>query len=213
MSRPDPTVNIAADWSRPPADLVEAFGKFPVANIGDAMDRLGICDGGISSVWSGAACVGSALTVLTAAGDNAAVIEALEHIERGDVVVVNGFGHEHRALIGEQLAQRFRVAGATGAVIDGYIRDRATIADIRFPVFARGVTPAGPFKNGPGAIGVPIALGGIAVHAGDIVAADDDGVAIIPHERADEILEAVLAVAEHERQMTAAIPTAGSYSH
>lgn len=198
------TVRRAA-WTRPPRELVKAFEAFPVANIGDAMERLGIVDGNIGPIWSGARCVGSALTVLGAAGDNAAVIEALNDIEPGDVVVVNGFGHEHRALVGEQLSQRFAAAGATGAVIDGYIRDRATIAAIEFPVFARGTTPAGPFKNGPGVIGEPVAIGGIACAAGDIVAADDDGVVIIPQARAEEILEAVKAVAVHEAEMTAEI--------
>jgi regulator of RNase E activity RraA len=194
-----------ASWTRPPRELVRAFEAFPVANIGDAMERLGIVDGGISPVWEGARCVGSALPVLGAAGDNAAVIEALNHIQPGDVVVINGFGHEHRALVGEQLSQRFEAAGATGAVIDGYIRDRATIAEIKFPVFARGVTPAGPFKNGPGVIGEPVAIGGIVCSAGDIVAADDDGVVIIPRARAAEILERVIAVAAHEAEMTAEI--------
>ena len=123
-----------ASWTRPPRELVRAFEAFPVANIGDAMERLGIVDGGISPVWEGARCVGSALPVLGAAGDNAAVIEALNYIQPGDVVVINGFGHEHRALVGEQLSQRFEAAGATGAVIDGYIRDRATITEIKFPV-------------------------------------------------------------------------------
>jgi len=63
-----------ASWTRPPRELVRAFEAFPVANIGDAMERLGIVDGGISPVWEGARCVGSALPVLGAAGDNAAVI-------------------------------------------------------------------------------------------------------------------------------------------
>ncbi|MGP0223242.1 RraA family protein [Paenarthrobacter sp. NCHU4564] len=194
-----------AQWTRPPRDLVRAFEAFPVANIGDAMERLGLVDGNINPVWTGAKCVGSALTVLGAAGDNAAVIESLNYIEPGDVVVINGFGHEHRALVGEQLSQRFEAAGATGAIIDGYIRDRATITEIKFPVFARGTTPAGPFKNGPGVIGEPVAIGGIVCSSGDIVAADDDGVVIIPQARAAEILELVKAVAVHEAEMTAEI--------
>ncbi|WP_120520268.1 RraA family protein [Arthrobacter celericrescens] len=198
------TVRTAA-WTRPSRELVRAFEAFPVANIGDAMERIGIVDGRIGTVWAGARCVGAALPVLGAAGDNAAVIEALNYIEPGDVVVINGFGHEHRALVGEQLSQRFAAAGATGAVIDGYIRDRATIAEIKFPVFARGVTPAGPFKNGPGVIGEAVAIGGIVCAAGDIVAADDDGVVIIPQARAEEILELVKAVAAHEAEMTAEI--------
>lgn len=201
----DLTVRVVAPWVRPAADLVDAFRKYPVANIGDAMDRLGLCDGGIASMWAGARFVGTALPILTTSGDNAAVIKALELIEPGDVVVVNGFGHTHRALVGDQLAQRFAAAGAVGAVIDGAIRDQAHIAELRYPVFARGANPAGPFKNGPGVIGEAVAVGGIVCAAGDIVAADADGVIVIPAQRAEEILGRVEAVAEHEAVLTAAV--------
>jgi regulator of RNase E activity RraA len=204
------TVRKASAWSRPPRTIVEAFKAFPVANIGDAMERLGMVDAGISAIWDGAAAVGTALPVLGAAGDNAAVIEALDHIQSGDMVVINGFGHRERALVGEQLSQRFAAAGAVGAVIDGCIRDKKTITEIRFPVFARGTTPAGPFKNGPGVIGEPVAVGGIVVAPGDIVAADADGVVVIPQARAEEILTRVIAVAEHEAEMTAEVSKAYS---
>jgi len=196
-------VRVSTGWARADRALVEAFGGYPVANIGDAMDRLGICAGGISPLWNGARCVGPALPVLTVAGDNAAVIDALGHIEPGDVVVVNGFGHQDRALVGENLSERFAAAGAVGAVVDGAVRDRTAIEKMSFPVFARGVTPAGPFKNGPGAIGEPVAVGGVVCAPGDIVAADEDGVVVIPRGRGAEILERVAAVAEREAALAA----------
>lgn len=204
----DLSVRIGSRWSRPSQDLVEALGKFPVAHIGDAMDRLGMVDAGINPVWDGAAFAGPALTVLGPPGDNLAVIESLDHIEPGDVVVVNGFGHTHRALVGEQLSQRFANAGAVGAVIDGCIRDRAVITALQFPVFARGATPAGPFKNGPGVIGEPVAIGGVVVCAGDIVVADSDGIVIVPQARAEEILRGAVKIAEHEVEMTAEVTSA-----
>jgi regulator of RNase E activity RraA len=196
-------VRLGSGWDRADLELVRAFAAYPVANIGDAMERLGLCGAEISPIWTGARCVGSALPILTAAGDNAAVIEALDHVQPGDVVVVNGLGHRDRALVGENLAERFAARGVAGVVVDGAIRDRVAITGMGFPVFARATTPAGPYKNGPGVIGESVAVGGVVCAPGDIVAADDDGVAIIPSSRAREIHDRVGAVAEREAELAA----------
>lgn len=185
-------------WTRPDLTLVSQFAEFPVANIGDAMERLDIMDGGIVPIWPGAKCVGTALPIYTTAGDNLAIIEALELIQEGDVICVNAGGWAGRALLGDNLAQRFDVFGATGVIVDGYIRDRDIIANLGFPAFARGLTPAGPWKHGPGRIGDPIAMGGVVVNPGDIIAADSDGVAVIRPNKAEEILAGCRQIAQTE---------------
>lgn len=187
-------VRVRTDWERPSAEILEAFSRFQVANIGDAMERLGFTDGGISAIWDGARAVGSALPVLTVAGDNRAVIEALDHIQPGDLLAINAFGFSGRAIMGDNLAQRFDVLGATGAVVDGYVRDKVIIENLGFPVFARGLNPAGPFKNGPGTIGEPVAIGGVVVNPGDIVCADEDGIIVVPQHRAAEVIAAVAEI-------------------
>ena len=60
-------------------------------------------------------------------------------------------------------------------IIDGAIRDIAEISDRNFPVYARGVNHRGPYKDGPGAINVPISVGGMVVRPGDLVVGDRDG--------------------------------------
>jgi regulator of RNase E activity RraA len=97
------------------------------------------------------------------------------------------------------------VFGAVGAVVDGYVRDRAIIEKLDIPVFARGLTPAGPFKNGPGTIGEPVTVGGVVVNHGDIVAADEDGVIVIPTHRADEALTAVKKIVAREAGLDAEV--------
>lgn len=184
-------VRVAPTWRRVEEAVLAELRQHSVANLGDALDRLNIVDGGIAPVWHGAKAVGSALPVMTVAGDNKAVIAALDHIRPGDMLVINAFGYEGRAIMGDNLAQRFDVFGAVGAVVDGYVRDRDIIEGLGFPVFARGLTPAGPWKNGPGAIGEPVAIGGVVVNPGDIVAADGDGVIVIPPHRAEEVIAAV----------------------
>ncbi|MFC7882612.1 RraA family protein [Streptomyces sp. NPDC057376] len=200
-------VRVHTEWNRVEEKLLDRFRAHSVANLGDALDRLNIVDGGIVPVWNGAKAVGTALPVLSVAGDNKAVIAALEHIRPGDMLVINAFGYEGRAIMGDNLAQRFAVHGAAGAVVDGYVRDAAIIHDLAFPVFARGLTPAGPFKNGPGTIGEAVAIGGVVVHPGDIIAADGDGVIVIPPHRAEEALEAVEAVVAREAALDAEVET------
>jgi regulator of RNase E activity RraA len=198
-------VRVVQGWPRVDKAVLEELRNHSVANLGDALDRLNIVDGGISPIWHGAKAVGSALPVMTVAGDNKAVIAALDHIQPDDILVINAFGYPGRAIMGDNLAQRFDVFGAVGAVVDGYVRDRDIIAELGFPVFARGLTPAGPWKNGPGVIGEPVAIGGVVVNPGDIVAADSDGIIVIPPHRADEVLASVRQIVALEASKDAEV--------
>jgi len=79
-------------------------------------------------------------------------------------------------------------------VIDGAIRDVGALRQGDFPVYARGVTHRGPYKNGPGEINVPVSVGGMVVHPGDIIVGDEDGVLAIPVTE----VEAVIAGAKKQ---------------
>lgn len=161
------------------ADLLARLRNLPAANVGDVQDRLGVMDAGIGPIWPGARIVGPAVTVLTASGDNKVVHAAMDAALPGEIIVINGMGDMNRALIGELMGEKAYALGLGGFVIDGCVRDGEALAEIPMPVFARGLTPAGPYKNGPGYIGRPIAMGGVVVEVGDIIMADADGVAVI----------------------------------
>lgn len=180
----------------------QLFAGLPVANIGDAMDRMGMCDSGIHAMWSGSACVGTAFPITVRSGDNAGLHVALEHVRPGDVLVVNGGGDLSRALLGDLLATKLLNLGVVGAVIDGCIRDRSVLEQMKFPVWARGANPSGPYKNGPAQVAREAAVGGVVIRPGDIVAADDDGVAVIPADGAAEVYRLTLAVMENEAEMS-----------
>lgn len=179
------------------AELIGRFAALPVANVGDAMDRLNVVDSGIQSVWpsAGAKMAGRAVPVTVAGGDNLGIHETIPTLQSGDVLVVNGQAAIHRALIGELIAGRAMAQGCVGFVLDACVRDAVDLEQMRFPVFARGTTPAGPYRNGPFVSGVAAAVGTVVVHPGDLVLGDDDGVAIVPRGRAPEIL--VKAEAKH----------------
>ena len=100
------------------------------------------------------------------------------------------------------MASYCKTRGIRGIVCDGAIRDRGALAQMEdFPVYARSVTPNGPTKAGPGEIGGPVVVGGRSVRPGDIVAADEDGVVVVPMERADAVADAAHALQEKEEKI------------
>ncbi len=193
------------DFPRADPELLARFATLPAANIGDAMQRMGCVDSRIQAVWPGATVVGSAFTVWTREGDNYYIHEAMKLARPGDVLVVNGGGDESRALIGELVGGRAKAMGIEGFVIDGAIRDATGLAEYRMPVFARAVTPAGPYKNGPGIMAEPVALGGVVVCPGDIIVGDADGVVVIPLRHAAAVAERAEAKRDDEDASRAAI--------
>lgn len=171
------------------AEQIGRAARLPVANIGDAMRRLNVCDHGIKPIWTGARIAGRARTVQTAAGDNQGIHAILPTLTLGEILVVDGQGLPDRALIGELIAGRARAVGASGFLICGAVRDAQDLEDMAFPVFARGVSPAGPYRNGPFNLDVPVAIGGVVVQPGDLVVGDEDGVAVIPAADVEAVLE------------------------
>lgn len=154
--------------------------------------------------------VGTALTVKVPCGDNRAIHQALEILSPGQVLVVDGGGDISRALMGDIMTAIAQKRGAAGIVVDGAIRDLATIGKGSFPVFARAAYHRGPYKNGPGEINVPVCIGGMIVSPGDIVVGDHDGIVAFPAEQADELLQRCLNTEQKEAEMMAQIAS-GTY--
>ncbi|SKB91102.1 Regulator of RNase E activity RraA [Arthrobacter sp. 31Cvi3.1E] len=194
-----------ADFPRPDRDVLERLAKLPAANIGDAMDRLGVADSSIQAVWPGARLAGPAFTVWTRPGDNQGIHRALQLAQPGDVVVVAGGGDESRALLGELIGERAINLGLAGFALDGAARDAEALGEIGMPVFARAITPAGPYKNGPSRLGTPISFGGVPVMPGDVIIGDSDGVVVVPREQAAVVADAAEAVFADETNRRTAI--------
>ena len=139
-----------------------------------------------------------ARTVWTRSGDNLYIHHMLDQAQPGDVIVVNGHGDLTRALIGDLIGLRARTLGIAGFVIDGAVRDAEGLGELGMPVFASGVTPAGPYKHGPGRLDVPVAIGGVVVQPGDIVIGDSDGVVVVAATEAAAVLVGAQAVVQRE---------------
>lgn len=190
--------------------FIEAFKSCSTAVISDNLDRLPGAIG-LRPFHRRGIMVGPALTVRTASGDNLFIHKALELIKPGDVLVVDGGGDTSRALVGEIMISIASTRGAAGIVIDGAIRDLGAIRKLDFPCFARGVIHRGPYKNGPGEINVPVTVGGMVVHPGDIMVGDDDGIVSFPPSIAAHLLARVQVQEKKEAEILSSIQ-AGTYS-
>ena len=105
----------------------------------------------------------------------------------GDIIVVDGGSGCNRSVAGEIMMRFAQEKGLAGVVVDGCLRDLDGLETLTMPVYAKGITPQGPFKNGPGEINVPVACGGQVVFPGDILVGDRDGIVVIRPQDAREI--------------------------
>jgi RraA family protein len=184
----------------PSSKLVNALARFEVADISDQLNRLFAMRAPLKNQANAERLCGPACTVKVFPGDNLMVHKALDVARPGDVVVVDCAGCFTTAIIGDMIAQKAKHRGIAGFVIDGLVRDQSMLRKVGLPVFARGVTPVGPLHRGPGEINYPVACGGVVVHPGDIISADGDGVVVIPHDSAADVLR---RLSEQEARLVA----------
>jgi RraA family protein len=196
--------------SRVDPALCARAARLPAANIGDVMHRMQTMRGGFRAFGGRAVVAGPAFTVRVRPGDNLMLHHAIDLAQPGDVIVCDGGGDLSIALAGELMMGHAARRGIAAMVLDGAIRDAVQLAALGLGVWARGVTPSGPYKEGPGEIGYPIACGGQVVMPGDLIAADTDGVVVVPAELAAEVVTAAEAHNAKEIEAQAAIE-AGRY--
>lgn len=171
-------------------ETIEGFRTVPVANVSDVMERVWSAPANIRPIHDGTPMCGPAVTVRAAPGDNLLVHKALDMAEPGDVIVVDAGGDLTNSILGEMMITHAIARRLGGIVIFGAIRDFDTLKTWSFPVFAAGVTHRGPYKNGPGELNVPIALGSMVIEPGDVVLGDGDGVITVPFDEAAATLAA-----------------------
>jgi len=177
-------------FARPDPELVQALGQIPTAILSDNMHRLFAGGTGLRPCHGEARLQGVAFTVKTRPGDNLMVHKALDMARPGDVIVVDAGGDTSNAIIGEIMLRYALSRRLAGFVIDGAVRDSGALLRAGLPVYARGITHRGPYKDGPGEIGGTVNIGGMVVGAGDVIVGDEDGVLAIPLSHAAEILAA-----------------------
>ena len=181
------------------------FVCYPTGNLCNADTRVRALDPAIKPLIPGQVIAGYARTARITPGQNGAVHRAVHNAKAGDVLVVDGGASDRFGPFGDLLADGCVAKGMAGAIFDCTIRDSAEIAALGFLVFCRGFHPEATQKTEPGEVDIPIVLGGVPVSPGDIIVGDDDGVVVIPHDIAPDVLTKVAAVAEREETIRARI--------
>jgi 4-hydroxy-4-methyl-2-oxoglutarate aldolase len=166
-------------------ETIRVLGELGVATVHEALGRTGLLDPIIRPIYPQALAAGSAITVLSAPGDNLMIHAALAVAEPGDLLVVSTTGPSTDGMFGELLAAACAARGVVGLVIDAGVRDTAELERVQFPVWSRAISAQGTVKATAGAVNVPIACAGAQVHPGDVVVADRDGVMIVPRTKAE----------------------------
>ena len=196
-----PGFKIVKSYERGDPAIVEKFKGLASANISDVQGRQNTFHARIKPIYQPMRRLcGTALTVKARPGDNLLATKAIHMAQPGDVIVISSEYEESLTVWGGVMATMAAAKGVAGIVTDGVARDIAECRAVDLPVYAIGVTPVGPSKNGAGQINTTISCGGVIVHPGDIIVGDEDGVVVVYKDEAEAVLDRTYGRMEVERQ-------------
>ncbi|MEW2078824.1 ribonuclease E activity regulator RraA [Streptomyces sp. NPDC013433] len=152
----------------PTADLVDQYGT-----------ALRVCDLQFRQFGGHHSFAGPVRTV-SCHEDNGLLRDLLHTAGDGAVLVVDGGGSLRTTLVGDLIAGAAQDNGWAGLVLHGAVRDSSALSGLSLGIKALGTIPRKSAKDGAGAVDVPVTFGGVTFRPGDILHADDDGIALLP---------------------------------
>lgn len=195
-----------SDWPRLPRDVLSRIAALPTSGLSDALDRLGLTGAveGLRPMTPGSRIAGQAVTLqyLPIGPGGGTVGDFLELAGPGDVLVLDNRARTDCTVWGNILTEAARQRGLAGTVIDGVNRDVEESRAIGYPIWSR----ASHMRTGKDrvmleAANVPVCIGRVRVEPGDVVAADDSGVLVVPLSRAEDVLNVAETIEAKERRI------------
>lgn len=190
-----------------PADLLAAARELGSSTLSEAGGNRGSLPVSIRPLDRDVHLAARALPVISPPGDNLWLHRAVRDAQPGEVLVVDVGNGPEFGYWGEVLTEAALAHGVAGVVINGCVRDAAALRRIGFPTFCVGLCVSGTTKrpDGVGAIGEPIRIGTVEIHRGDLVVGDEDGVVVVPADRAAEVVAAGARRQAGERDIIARV--------
>jgi len=189
-------------------DLIKPFRKMSdvlslSCVVGDSMERDNVMHPYMKPRAADKVIIGPAITVKLTAGDIVDCLEVFEVAKPGDVIVIDAFGETETSIWGGLMSGLARNGGIVGAVIDGSVRDTDEAKMLKFPVSAKSVGPRAAHtaysgRKEPIEINTPIVCGGVIVNPGDLIVADEIGVAVVPASQLEAVYQKAREQADKE---------------
>ncbi|PZE22348.1 RraA family protein [Paenibacillus xerothermodurans] len=189
-------------------EMVREFMKTSTPTVSDALDRLQIRGGchGLAPIVQGKKIVGPAFTVkyVPIGEEKGTVGDYIDDVGLGEVIVLDNGGRTDCTVWGDILTYVAASKGIAGTIIDGVCRDVDGIRGMDYPMFSRGqYMVTGKDRVMVQSVNQTVSIANVQVRQGDLIMADDSGVLVIPHNRAEEVLAVALQIEEAEQRILA----------